>query len=363
MKSIGDTLKKAREEKAYSIEDIARETNIAKKYIIALEMEDFSMFPAEAYILGFLKNYGEFLGLDVKDLHNQYRVLKIQDQPVPINELLETKRGPSRAVIPLSIALVIILFITGAVFLVVNIYNTPRKNRRETRVPVQYELKENFLEKRFYKDDSVIVSSGGDQYKIALSNIGDMVTLSTPQGDVSLNLNTDIKIDMNDGGALSVSTSDYTENNPEAGALLRFEINGALAGTESREPDTPQTGTGNQKPEGAAAVIWTASNPYPFTLEVSFQGYCMFRWEILRETGRQSRNEKYCSRGEELSIQAQNGVRLWISNTGALRMQAIGGGHNIPVTLGDPGEIVVSDILWRREGNGRYALVKAKLEN
>jgi len=366
MKSIGDTLKKAREEKSYSIDDVARETNIAKRYLSALEAEDFSVIHGgEAYILGFLKNYGDFLGLDPKELLNQYRVLKIQEAPVPLNELLKRNQNPSRIAIPISISVIIFLFIVGAIFFVVNMQKSSAKVEQELHKPVQYELTNNILEKRLYKDDSVIVPVGDGQYKITVGNIGDTVTLNTPQGNINLNLNTSTKTQVSAGSELAISTSDYSKVKPSAGAMLRFELLNtgiAAAAPENAEAETQAPGNGGAS-NGSPDVIWTAANPFPFTLQISFQGYCMFRWEILREAGRQTRNEKYFSKGEDLNIQAQNGVRLWVSNAGALRMQAMGGGHNVPVELGTAGEIIVSDILWRREDSGRYALVKSKLEN
>ena len=57
MNAIGDQLKTAREARGLSIEYVADETNIAKRYITAMENEDFSVFPGEPYIVGFLRNY------------------------------------------------------------------------------------------------------------------------------------------------------------------------------------------------------------------------------------------------------------------------------------------------------------------
>ena len=67
VESLGDKLRTARESKGYTYSHVGRETNIAIRYIEALENEDFSKFPGEPYILGFLRNYGEYLGLDVDE--------------------------------------------------------------------------------------------------------------------------------------------------------------------------------------------------------------------------------------------------------------------------------------------------------
>ena len=43
-------LTSARESLGYTVEQIARDTNIAKSYLNALEHEDFSVFPGETYL-------------------------------------------------------------------------------------------------------------------------------------------------------------------------------------------------------------------------------------------------------------------------------------------------------------------------
>ncbi|MDZ7792716.1 MAG: helix-turn-helix domain-containing protein [Spirochaetia bacterium] len=92
MESIGEKLKTAREEKGYSTDQVARDTNIARRFILAMEQEDFSAFPGDTYLLGFLRNYSDYLGLDSERLVNLYRNMQIQEQPVPMEELLQGKK-------------------------------------------------------------------------------------------------------------------------------------------------------------------------------------------------------------------------------------------------------------------------------
>ena len=63
MKSIGETLREAREQKGATVKQISQDINISKEYLSALEEETFDIFPAETYLLGFLRNYSEYLGL------------------------------------------------------------------------------------------------------------------------------------------------------------------------------------------------------------------------------------------------------------------------------------------------------------
>ena len=82
-KRVGAILREAREERKLSIKEVARETNITPKYIEALENE--------AYALGFLRNYSEYLNLDTDHILNLYRGLQIDQSQAPIEELIKTR--------------------------------------------------------------------------------------------------------------------------------------------------------------------------------------------------------------------------------------------------------------------------------
>ena len=113
MKSLGDTLKSAREERGISMDQAIHETNISRNYLEALEKEEFDEFPAEAYLVGFLRNYSDFLGLDSDKVVGQYKNYKLSEEPTPIEQLVGPPKGAAlRKVLP-WIVLVIILGTAG----------------------------------------------------------------------------------------------------------------------------------------------------------------------------------------------------------------------------------------------------------
>lgn len=85
MSSLGEQLKLAREEKGISLECIADTLKISKKYLEALEEDNFSVFPAPVYAKGFLNNYAKFLGLDPQVILDQYNRLML-----PKNEIFNS---------------------------------------------------------------------------------------------------------------------------------------------------------------------------------------------------------------------------------------------------------------------------------
>ena len=93
MKALGDTLKSAREERGISMDQAVHETNISRNYLEALENEEFEEFPAEAYLIGFLRNYADFLGLDQDKVVGQFRNYRLSEEPTPIEQLVGPPRG------------------------------------------------------------------------------------------------------------------------------------------------------------------------------------------------------------------------------------------------------------------------------
>lgn len=62
--TVGEILRKAREEKKLTIQQAHEETKISVERINALEQDDYGSFPSETYLKGFVKNYATFLGLE-----------------------------------------------------------------------------------------------------------------------------------------------------------------------------------------------------------------------------------------------------------------------------------------------------------
>ncbi|MDR0316077.1 MAG: helix-turn-helix domain-containing protein [Treponema sp.] len=360
MISLGEKLRTAREAKKLSHEQASRDTNIAIRYLDALEREDFSGFPGETYITGFIRNYGAYLDLDTQELLSLYRAFKIQEQPVPVEQLLRPPPKFPKIVAAIG-GVLVILGIGAAVFLRLNQPPVTQEVIPVVRSPVEHIMSGDAMERRFYKGDTILVPVGTDQYKLELVNLGEVVTLRTPQRTIILELGQEVNEDLSNDSLsdLRISVADFAKNNAAMGVLLRFEM--STASSTVTQSNLPAEASAIAEPSNAT-VVFSSPNPYPFTLQSSFQGYCMFRWEILFERDRRDRNERYFQRSDELNIQAQNGIRIWASNAQAAKFQVIGGGRTVPVELGGAGEVVVTDIRWVRDDDNRYRLIIARLE-
>lgn len=68
MKTVGQLLKTAREQKKFTLEDVHKFIKIHPKFLIALEEGNYQIFSNKIHAKGFLKIYAEFLGLDVSQV-------------------------------------------------------------------------------------------------------------------------------------------------------------------------------------------------------------------------------------------------------------------------------------------------------
>ncbi|GAB6090176.1 RodZ domain-containing protein [Spirochaeta dissipatitropha] len=91
MESVGERLRKAREAKGSSIEQAARDTHISQNFLRAIEEEQFDLVPGETYLLGFIRKYSEYLQKDPQEMVTLYKNQLLQEQPLPIHELLNPK--------------------------------------------------------------------------------------------------------------------------------------------------------------------------------------------------------------------------------------------------------------------------------
>jgi cytoskeleton protein RodZ len=70
---IGDILRQTRERRGDDLHHIAEYLCIRRGYLEAIEKSEYEKFPADAYVIGFLRSYAELLGLDGKECIDLYR--------------------------------------------------------------------------------------------------------------------------------------------------------------------------------------------------------------------------------------------------------------------------------------------------
>jgi transcriptional regulator with XRE-family HTH domain len=94
MPELGRTLSQARVARGLTLEDCERDTRISKRYLDALEREDWKIFPAPVYSRAFLRTYAQYLSLNPAEL---MRLFQAQTEEPVIRPLPEVTAPASTA--------------------------------------------------------------------------------------------------------------------------------------------------------------------------------------------------------------------------------------------------------------------------
>lgn len=361
MKSLGDTLKTARESRGISMDQAIHETNISRNYLEALENEDFDEFPAEAYLIGFLRNYSDFLGLDADKIVGQYKNYKLSEEPTPIEELVGPPKGSAvKKILPWA-ALACVLIIAAVI-------GIPRlvtgvKNMKENRAAKKTEDVEQTYEAREIhpapplwegevRPNDVLVLDGADGATNLDVSDGDGRLVFTAGDDQSwsMMLGEEIYIPGDDGKpAWRMYLKDL--GLPGNGGILEVQ---QLAEIDS-EDDFESEDVNVEPPSGQAerrrepVVILSAERPDRYTLDIAFRDFCLFRYKVDSQDPLQA----YYANGENFRLDIGRTLTLWASNAGAIYAK-IG---DQELSLGHQGEVVVGQIRWvLNQDTGAYDL-------
>ncbi|VAW05155.1 hypothetical protein MNBD_ALPHA04-846 [hydrothermal vent metagenome] len=71
--NAGEALRRAREQKNLSIEDIAKTTRIPQRHLSSIEASDFGALPGRTYAIGFAKSYARAVGISDASIGSQLR--------------------------------------------------------------------------------------------------------------------------------------------------------------------------------------------------------------------------------------------------------------------------------------------------
>lgn len=128
---IGRKLRDARVAKGLTLDDLQQTTKIQKRFLIAIEDENFDELPGDFYVRAFIKQYAETVGLDgeallqefneqLPDVHSvEYEEKITENEPATRSSKTKTSSGLDnlRQYIPTVIVVVIVIAILGAIWL------------------------------------------------------------------------------------------------------------------------------------------------------------------------------------------------------------------------------------------------------
>lgn len=362
MESYGALLKAKRLEKNIDFETISRETTITRQYLEALEEEDTTAFPGEPYLVGFLKNYAEYLELDSTKILNLYRARIIQESPVPENLIIHQR---PRYVVPLIAGICVLvagLVVAGILFAV-----RYAKNNRSAEEELKkdsdkktYELSEKPFSGRLYKGDQLVFNAKGGKIILTTAGTNGNLSIETPVGVQIVELSEEVELDV-DGDSVSemiVYVSDVSTNSLDRGAEVRILLKNGAASLSSTTLANEIPSVRDLPAEQQRTVILEDTRAYPFTINASFLSGTVFRYR----SDRKELVEDYLAKGDTVNVTSSNGIRLWISNGSAVKVQVIANSQTYDLGIGKAGEVIAEDIRWIRDTDGKYKLVVAQLD-
>lgn len=361
MESYGTLLRQAREAKKIDISRVERETSISRQYIEALENENTAAFHGEAYLIGFLKNYAEYLELDSEKLLHLYHNVVIQESPVPEGLIQKPRPAYFVPAIVGGIILAIALALLIVYFTVIRKEKLAKQHTYAISEKVQqkvYELSDKPMNTRVYVGDQILVPShGGNIILTVASDTDSKLGLQTPQGLQYFELSETRELDIDGDNLIDliIDVWEISSNSESRGAEVYIMIKDENFIAES--VDTMSIPLMNQENK-IQTMILEDNRAYPFTLNASFRNPCIFRYVVDRRDS----VENYYTNGDVVTMTANNKVRVWISNGNTVKFQLVAASQTYELEIGKAGEVIVQDIKWIRTDSGRYQLVVENID-
>lgn len=120
MGAFGDKLRREREMRGVTLAEMSESTKISKRWLQALEDEQFEILPGGVFNRGFVRSYARFLGINEEQAVADY-VAASNEQPAPEDkfplEIHEKENAPplnpKRSFLPVALAIVALVLVVG----------------------------------------------------------------------------------------------------------------------------------------------------------------------------------------------------------------------------------------------------------
>lgn len=119
MRTVGSILKDARLKQNKNLEEVEKATKIRRSILVALEDSDWDRLPPSTFVKGFIRNYGQYLGLSENELlaffRREYDEKKSSRSLTPSTIKKTRFRFTSTVLVAVIIGLVLV-FVSGYLF-------------------------------------------------------------------------------------------------------------------------------------------------------------------------------------------------------------------------------------------------------
>jgi len=387
MDQLGAIFKETREKQGKTLEDAVKETKIAKKYLIAIENENFDIFPGETYLIGFIRNYAQFLGLNPDEMIQRYKSYKIQEQPTPIEQLTAHPRKTKYIVMLAAILGIVAISVVS--YTVLNKKNAITVKEEKTIKKVEaVEKKEPVTSKEyitmegselirnFTEGDVIRIPFNNKSYNLKIDKVGNGMDFTVDKIPFTMEKDEIVEIDFNKDGKkdifMKINNIQGNAVNITLKRIFKTSIN--IAELPSSGSESAKISSSNSAPE---VVIFKESelNKIPkapiggFTIISGYEKtgiYANITADRLSYVGffkdKEAKDERLLQPGDSLDINAKDQLILMIANARGVKVSV----NNIPLSnVLNNSAIVVKMIKWYRdrENADMYDLVMHDVKN
>ena len=115
-KTVGKKLKEARRKQKLTLEQAEETTKVRSKYLAAIEADRWREFPSRVYVLGFVKRYSEYLGLNSREILSEFN-REFGSSPQIFTPRSRSEKPVERVIITprLVIGIFIVIFVAGII--------------------------------------------------------------------------------------------------------------------------------------------------------------------------------------------------------------------------------------------------------
>ncbi len=109
---VGEFLRRERELRYISLDDVAERTKISRRYLEAIEEGQYDRLPGEIFVRGFIRSYAQSVGLDPEDTLLRYNQARIVHGAPPLRAerpFLATRAWNERSLLWLLLAGMVII--------------------------------------------------------------------------------------------------------------------------------------------------------------------------------------------------------------------------------------------------------------
>jgi cytoskeletal protein RodZ len=123
---LGEYLRRERQLRHISLDEVADRTKISRRYLEAIEEERYDHLPGEAFVRGFIRSYAQSVGLDPEEAILIYNHSRTADDVVqPQAELLSAARHAWNQRVLLWLLVTGVIIVGGVLISAVSFLNSP----------------------------------------------------------------------------------------------------------------------------------------------------------------------------------------------------------------------------------------------